>query len=910
MSLIGRDLELNAIDALIASGLTGTGSALVIRGEAGIGKSAILAAAETRATDLAMRVVSTKCVPAEADLPFAGLQRLMQPLLESRHGLPEPQRQALDVAFGLAPGPVPNTFLLGLATLSLLAETGGPVLVAVDDAQWLDHASCDALIFAAHRVEADPIVMLAGVRDGLESKFDESRLPLLRLERLDMRSAKELLALGAPDLDVDVATRVLDEAAGNPLALIELPLAIRDGDTGDPDGNADLLPLTKRLERAFAAQAAELPGITRLVLLVAATDQRATLPEVTAATARLAGAMVAEDSLAPAIAGRLVDLDGGLVRFRHPLVASAIYQATSVFERGAAHAALAEVLTDPDRRAWHRAASSLGPDESVAIDLEAMADRARRRGAIAPAISALERAAQLSQDPLRQGDRLLSAAELAFQLGRHDLLLRLLGDAASIELSPADRPRLAWLREWYAEGAWSGAERVARFVRIADEMTRAGDPERALRSLLTVALRSYWSNPDSATRELMIVAAERIDVPPLQPELIAVLAFAAPLERGTVVLDRLAAIRREAIDDPEQLRLLGTAATAVGAWDRAAPFLQAAVPGLRSEGRLGLVAYAQTSLGMSGLFTGSWAHARSAAEEGIRLNREASRPTWLAAALAAAAGLDGLRGDGGSAESLAAEAEAILLPIGAHPMLALVQAARGLAGLGNGRPDVAFEQFRRIFDPADIAFHGYVRHWVVGDFVEASIRTGNEGEARDAMVPLEGELDQTHSPLLRVNLSFALALLAPDQEAEKRFQAALAEDLVGWPFVRARLLLAYGEWLRRHRRASDSRRPLRVAREAFDALGATWWSGQARSELRASGETSQRRVSGAVEQLTPQEVQVARMAAEGLSNREIGDQLYLSHRTIAFHLHQIYAKLQITSRAQLHLALEDEPGSN
>jgi DNA-binding CsgD family transcriptional regulator/tetratricopeptide (TPR) repeat protein len=909
VSLIGRDRELHAVNAVVTSALEAKGSALVIRGEAGIGKSAILAAAEALARDQAMRIVAIKCVPPEANLAFAGLHHLLHPLLERRKRLPEPQRRALDVAFGLAAGPAPNTFLVGLATLSVLVETGSPVLVSVDDAQWLDHASCDALIFAARRIAADPIAMLATLRDRVESAFDESGLPEIRLERLDPGSAKELLASGAPDLGSDVAARVLEEAAGNPLALIELPVAIRDGDARDLDGNSARLPLTKRLERAFAAQAAELPAVTRQMLLVAATDERATAPELAAATARLANTTVAEDTLAPAIAAKLIDVDGGLVRFRHPLVPYAIYQAATVFERRATHAALAEVLTDPDRRVWHRAASSLGPDESIAIDLEAMADRAGRRGAIVAAINALEKAAQVSGDQGRRGARLLTAAELALQLGRHEVLLRLLGEAESIELSPADRPRLAWLREWYGEGAWSGAERVAPFVRIADEMTREGDPERALRSLLTVALRSYWSNPDATTRELIIAAAERIDAPPLQPELIAVLAFAAPLERGAVVLDRLDAIRPDSIDDPEKLRLLGMAATAVGAWDRAAPFLQAAIPGLRAEGRLGLVSYAQVSLGMAGLFTGNWANARSAAEEAIRLNREASRPTWLAAALAAAAGLDGLRGDGDSAETLAADAEALLLPIGAHPMLALVQAARGLTGLGAGRPDVAFEHFRRIFDRDDIAFHRYVRHWVVGDFVDASMRTGHEREARSVVAQLEPDLAQTRSPLLRVNLAFALALLAPEQEAEQRFQVALAEDLARWPFVRARVLLAYGEWLRRHRQASASRRPLRVAREAFDALGAAWWGGQARTELRASGETSQRRAAGAVDQLTPQEVQVARMAAEGLSNREIGDQLYLSHRTIAFHLHQIYAKLEITSRAQLHLFLQDEPVS-
>jgi DNA-binding CsgD family transcriptional regulator/tetratricopeptide (TPR) repeat protein len=907
MSLFGRHRELREIDNLIASAASGSGGAVVVRGEAGIGKSSILAAAETQARALDWQLLTTTGVASEANLAFAGLRELLRPILGRRDRLLKPQRRALEVAFGEAEEPAADPFLIGLATLNLVGDLNQPVLIAIDDAHWLDQASSDALIFAARRFSSDPIVLLAAVRDGVDNAFDAAHLPEMPLLRLDPGSATDLLSAAAPDLESDARNRVLQAAAGNPLALIELAAALRTGGPEFGDDGTNRIPLTTRLESAFAAQAWELPEVTRTVLLLAAADEGAPLVDVLRAATAIAGTAVDVDSLAPAVAAKLVDLGHAGLRFRHPLVRSAIYQTASVIDRQAAHAALAAVLLDRDRQIWHRSASSLGPDESLAVDLEAMAERARGQGAIPVAIAALERAAQLSEDPGSRGTRLLTVAELAFQRGRHDVLLRALGEAETIDLSVADRPRLAWLREWYAEGAWSGAERVAPFVRLADEMTRAGDRERALQSLLTVALRVYWSNPDAATRELVTSAAERIDLPPQRPELIAILALAAPLEYGSVTLDRLAEIPPDSVDDPEHLRLLGLAATTIGAWDRAGPYLRIAIRGLRAEGRLGPMSYALVSLSVAGVFTGHWPEARSASDEAVRLTRESTRTTWQATALCAAAALDGIRGDTAGAESLAAEAEGLLLSRGANPMLALVQMARGFAYMGAGRPDAAFEHLRRVFDPADIAHHRHVRHWVAADFVDAAMRTGQEGAAREVVAELEPELAQTRSPLLRVNLAFARAVLASEREAESRFQAALAEDLAAWPFIRGRILLGYGEWLRRHRRASDARRPLRMARETFDALGAAWWGAQARTELRASGETSRRRVAGAIEQLTPQELQVALMAADGLTNREIGDQLYLSHRTIAFHLHQIYGKLEITSRAQLHLALQGAP---
>jgi DNA-binding CsgD family transcriptional regulator len=852
-------------------------------------------------------VLETVGAQSEASLAFAGLHQLLRPVLDEVERLPAPQRDALHAAFGIIDEAAPDPFLIALATLNLLADLGTPVLVLADDAHWLDQASSAALVFVARRIASDSIIILAAARDGTETAFDEAGIPMMVLDRLDERSSAELLASRASDLPPSWRDRVLREAEGNPLALLELPLAVHSTVADRVARLPGRLPLTSRLEAAFAARAHELPGITREVVLLAAASDGDSAAEVLDAAGVFAGSPVAVDALAPAIAAKVVDLVDGVVRFQCPLMRSAIYQAAEAPRRLAVHAALAAVLADPDRRAWHRAASVLGTDEEAATDLDATAERAERRGAIAVAIAALERAARLSEDEARRGGRIVSAADLAFQLGQHDVLLRLLDEAGPLDVAPLDRARLDWLREWYAEGSWSGAERVAQFVEIAQQMSRHGDPARAMKSLLTVALRCYWSNPDRDSRELLVSAAEQIPLPADQPERLAVLAFAAPFERGAAVLDRLDSIAPDADADPEHLRLLGAAATAVGAWDRAGTFLRPAIAGLRDQGRLALVGYAQVSQAWAGVFTGNWDAARADAGEGIRLNREASRPIWLAAAITAGATVEGLRGNADRAEALAAEAEALLLPIAANPLLALVQVARGAAALGGGRYDDAYEQLRRVFDASDIAYHPYARHWIVADLVDAAVRTGHEAEARVAIGGLEQEAQQTRSPILNVGLAYARPLLADEEEAGTLFEAGLDADLVPWAFLRGRLLLAYGEWLRRRRRVAESRAPLRTAREALDALGAISWAERARTELRASGEVSRQREPGALDQLTPQELQIAQMAAQGLSNREIADQLYLSHRTIGFHLYHVFPKLGITSRGQLHQALEGPP---
>jgi DNA-binding CsgD family transcriptional regulator/tetratricopeptide (TPR) repeat protein len=894
------------VDGLFRA-VTEHGGALIVRGDVGTGKSALLRAGARRAAERGMLVLTAAGVPSEAHLPFAGLHQLLRPVLGAADHLPRPQGDALAAAFGLNHGGASDLFTTALAVLDLLAEVSerAPVLVVAEDAHWLDSSTADVLAFVARRLHSEAVVLLAELRDGVESPLDRAGLPELRLEPLDAQQAGALLDRRAAGLAAPVRERLLATAAGNPLALVELPVAWASGGDDERPPMPSWLPLTTRLEQAFAARVSDLPIATRRLLLVAAVDDAGVLAEVLSAASTLADAELTVEDLAPAVSARLVSISGTDLRFRHPLVRTAICQAASTAQRHAAHAALAGVLGgQPDRRAWHRAASSVGPDEEVAGELDAAAASAQRRGAISVAQAALERAAQLSEDPRRRSERLLDAADMAFELGLHDAVGRLLQEADPLQLDPLQNTRLAWRREMIQGGLWSGASRIGAFVEIAERLRRDGATDLALDALLTVALRCWWSNPDQETRELLVAAAERIDVPPDSPQMLAILGLAAPVERGGVVVERMARLRPGAVTDPLEALQLGRAATAVGTFDRAAAYLETAVEALRGQGRLGLLAQALVHQAWGAAHIGNWRLAVAAAEEAERLAGETSQPRWVAAGRLAGATVAGMRGDDERAESLAAAAEEVLLPMGANPMLSLVALARGAAALGDGRHDDAHDHLRRIFDPSDVAFHPFVRGWAIADLVEAAVHTGHEDEARAALQDLEPLAGATRDALVNAGVRCARALLAGDREADALFRAGLGEELRSWPFLRARLLLAHGTWLRRRRRVARSRAPLREAREAFDALGAIPWAERARQELRASGETSRRREPDRRDELTPQELQIAQMAADGLTNREIGRRLYLSHRTVSTHLYRMFPKLGVTARSELRSALE------
>jgi len=554
---------------------------------------------------------------------------------------------------------------------------------------------------------------------------------------------------------------------------------------------------------------------------------------------------------------------------------------------------------------WHQAAAATRPDERVAADLEAAAGRAAGRGATVEQAAALARAAALTAGPARRGQRLIRAARAFEELGRPQAVLRLLDEAEPLDLDPGDRLWLSWRREVLGGATRSGARPVGAFAELADRMRRAGDADRALDALEEVSLRCWWSNPDPQTRQRMTAVAEAIPVDGDDPRLLNVLAMAEPAGCGAAVLQRLGR-HRPGSGPTIQDVWLGGAALAIGACEQAAGFLAAAEAGCRARGQLG-------GLGRT-LLTRSWATALAgradlagpAAEEASRLLAEVGDPVWAACAQTVLAVLAGLRGDAVTAAGLAARAERVLLFAGVSPLLAQVQLARGATELGAGRYEEAYQELARIFDPADPAHHPHLRAWALLDLAEAASHAGHRDAARAWCAGLAPEAAATGSPLLRASLAVAAPMLAGD-DAGPLYDEALGADLAAWPLHRARLQLAHGMWLRRRYQVTESRVPLRAARAAFDALGAAPWARRARQELDAAGEPGGQSAPSALDLLAPQELQIARLAAQGQTNKQIGQQLYLSHRTVSTHLYRIFPKLGITSRAQLAAALATSP---
>jgi DNA-binding CsgD family transcriptional regulator len=897
--LVGRFEELRTVAELLDAGRD-HGAAILMHGEAGIGKTALLAAATAAAHARGYQVLSASGLESEANLPYAGLHQLLRPLLDRASRLAGPQRSALLGAFGMAEVSSAEPFLIGLATLNLLADaaTGAPLLLLVDDAHWLDEPTREVLAFVARRLESDPIVLLAAVRDGDRRMRDDVAMVELVVEALDGIEAAALLDARAPDLDAGARDRILVEAAGNPLALLELPLAVRAA-LGKDGALPAVLPLTTRLERAFTSRVRRLPQPTRTLVLVAAIDDGDDLTEILAAGTALVGDALDVHALDPAVTAGLVTVGDGRLRFRHPLVRSAVAQAGERARR-AAHAALAEVLVDqPDRRAWHRAGAIAGQDEDVAAEVEAAAVRARQRGGIDKAIATEEQAARLTPDLRRRALRLLAAAEMAFESGAPKAVDRLLDQAQQLGLDAIEARRATWIREMFDDGTPGDPDRVRSLVETAEAARQAGDTDLSVSLLFGAALRCWWADPGEVARSQVVAAVERLDLDASDPRVLAVIAVAEPIQQAARVMDRLAGLRADEIADPDALRLLGGAAHAVGDFERAATFHGAAADGLRNQGRLALLV---ESLGLrthTALELGDWETAIIAADECRRLADETRQGLWLCGAWTAQAEVLGLRGDLERAEALVAQAERIALPRRLNYVLSGLESVRGKALLTAGQHATAYQRLRRVFDPGDIAHHPRGLFRAIGAFAEAAVHSGHRDDARTLLVPVEHSAAISPAPKLHIGLAYARAVLADEADAEPLYLAGLGLATERWPFERARLQLAYGAWLRRRRRARESRAPLRAAGDTFNAMGLEPWAERARQELRASGETRAARGNASWTDLSPQELQIARMAADGLSNAEIGQRLFLSHRTVGSHLYRVFPKLGITSRGQL-----------
>jgi DNA-binding CsgD family transcriptional regulator len=907
--LLGRNSEVALLRSLLDD-IELRGSALLLRGEPGIGKSRLLTEAVALARDRDIRVLGATGVQSEAHLPFAGLHQLLRPVRTRAENLSAAHRSALDAAFGLGDPDAPEHFRIAMAALDLLSEVAAeaPVLIVAEDAHWLDRATSDVLAFVARRLESDPIVLLAAIRDGTPSGLGEAGLPEHRIGGLEPVTAKELLDASAHQLPSGVRDQLLEEAGGNPLALIELPIAAaRPGPDSPMPG---LLPLTQRLEQAFATRVSDLPADTRLLLLVASLNDGDHLSEVLDAGSRIAGRPLGVELLEPAAAASIVDLDLQTVRFRHPLMRSAVRQSANVPERRAAHEALASALdAEPDRRVWHRAALVTGPREDIALELEEAGSRARRRGAIEVAVTAMRRAGDLGE-PAELGRRLLGAAELAFELGRPDVVEPLLREVTRLNLRPLERARVLWIEEMTATRPLGDATRFTDLIAVAEQARESGDHDLHVDLLWLIASRSWWVDPGSAVRETLIEAAHRLGgASAPDPRVLAIHAYADPLGHAPEVLARLRATAAHSAQDTDASRQLGPTALVIGAFDLGVDFLATAIDGLRVEGRLGHLPRMLTLYSSMAARLADWDVAIPAAAEARRLATELREPQWEAAADTVISLIAGMRGDDRTAELAGAQAERTAEPAGANITVAFAQFGRVVAALGAGRHADAYESAQRLFDPADSAHHPVIASWLIGDLAEAALHTDRVEEARAHVAHIESAAGDSPASWIALGLRHARALLASDLEVADRFEEALAADLSRWPFQRARVQLAYGQWLRRRRRIAESRMPLRAARDTFDVLGCASWGDQARRELRASGESSRRRDPSARDQLTAQELQIAQLAATGLSNREIGERLYVSHRTVGTHLYRIFPKLGITARTELDAALSVSGGA-
>jgi len=775
-------------------------------------------------------------------------------------------------------------------------------LVVVEDAHWLDRPTADALAFVARRIESDPIVLLAAFRDGYRSVLGEAGLPEHEVVGLDETTAAGLLDAAVPELPIGARTRVLREAGGNPLAILELPAVV--GRHEEEHWVSGGLPLTSRLERAFADRVGDLPDATRLLLLVAALSDEDRVDEVLEVSSAVVGTAVDLDAAGPAVKAGIIEAGLQRLRFRHPLIRSAVAQSASLVQRRRVHEALADVLHDqPDRRAWHRAALLSGEHEDIALELDEAGARARRRGAIPVAVTAMRRAAELGE-PGSRSRRLLAAAGLAVEIGRRDVVASVLQEVGRLDLGALDRARVTWVEET-AFTRPLDAGRFGSLIAAAEQAGAAGDHDLHVDLLWLVASRAWWVDPGPEVRRELTDASDRLgDAKAEDPRVFAVHAYADPLGHAAGVLARLERAAGDERLDTDAARFFGPAALVVGAFDLGSDFLAAAIDGLRTEGRLGhLPRLLSLYAGMAARI-GDWDVALTAADEARRLAEELAEPQWAAAADTAISLVAAMRGDDRKAELMAARAEMVAEPVGANITMAFAQFGKVLAALATDRHGEAYASADRLFEPGDSAYHPVISSWLIGDLAEAARHIDRLDAARGRVAQVESSVGDRPGTWIALELRHARALLADSPDTGDRFDEALAGDLTRWPFQRARLQLAYGQWLRRQRRVAESRGVLRAARDAPDALGCAPWGEQARRELRASGERSRRRLPEARDQLTAQELQIAQLAAGGLSNREIGQRLFLSHRTISTHLYRAFPKLGITSRAELYAALE------
>lgn len=913
--LRGRDRECEALREVLAAARSGDSRVLVLHGEPGVGKTALLQYLSAQADGF--RVTRVAGIQSDMELAFAGLQQLCGPLLDRLDDLPGPQREALDVAFGLGAGPAPDRFLVGLAVLSLLASAADtqPVLCLVDDVQWLDEVSVQTLGFVARRLLAEPVALVFGLRDGGAPVLPG--LPQLPIAGLDDTGARELLESVMPGrLDERIRDRYIAETRGIPLALLELPrnLSAAELAGGFASGTHHS---AGRLEERFVSRIKALPAPTRQLVLAAAAEPVGDAALFLRAAAYLG---IPVDALGPAEDAGIIEF-GPRMRFHHPLMRSAAYLAATVAERRAVHGALAaatDPASDPDRRAWHAANASAGPDDEVAADLETSAGRAHNRGGVAAAAAFLERAAVLTSDPARRGSRALAAAQAKRDAAAPAAAQDLLASAELCPLTALQRAQVTRLRAQMEFSRSRGGDLGA--PQVAD--AAAG---------LLAAARGLDGLDDELARDtyLEALAATMFAGSHGEPGAIERVAEAARTAIGKVTqihrpIDHLlSGVAELIIDGPgagsRSLR------TALDLWCEQARRNDAGALSMLS------LAFPIVQESVGGELWDEEVNRRMAAVM-VRFARDTGALTVLPSALAFRAGTCVLEGEFGAAANYLDEADAISAATGYRPIkyhrlhlaawrgtpadaVGLIEAAAAdgtrrregrlldVAGFctavlynGMGRYDEAFAAANRSVEYLNLGFGG----WCLTELVESAAHLGELDIARHAARALEARAGTSGTDSGLGAVAKAQALLADDEDADRLFTEAIARFERSSAVAQlARSHLSYGEWLRRANRRNDARAHLGRAHDMFTRMGAQAFADRARRELVAGGAKVRKQPVASGDQLTAQESQIARLAADGLTNQEIGAQLFISTHTVEWHLRKVFVKLGITSRRQL-----------
>jgi DNA-binding CsgD family transcriptional regulator len=909
--MLGRRAECEALDRVLADVQAGRSRVLVLRGEAGIGKSALLEYLLDSASGC--RIARTAGVESEMELAFAGLYQLCAPFLDRLERLPGPQREAISTAFGLSGGAPPDRFLVGLAVLGLLSDAAQdrPLVCVVDDAQWLDRTAAQCLGFVGRRLLAESVALVFAVREPVGAP-DLAGLPELSIRGLGDADARALLeSATAGRLDEGVRDRIVAETRGNPLALLELPRGRTAAELAGGFGLPGLLPLSTRIEQSFLRRLAPLPTETKQLLVVAAAEPVGDVNLLWRAAEQLD---LGAGAAAPAETAGLIDF-GLRVRFRHPLVRSAAYRAATAHQRHEAHRALAEATdptADPDRRAWHLAHAAVGPDEELAAELERSAERASARGGVAAAAAFLARAIELTPDPIRRAGRALTAAQAKFDAAAPDAASELLSAADPAQLDELQRARRARLSAQITFARARGANAARLLLEAARELDPVG-PALAREAYLEAFRAAIFAGRLVDGSSAQAVAEGARSAPPAErpPRPIDLLLDGLAIRFTEGYAAAVAALRRaldafalEGERTEENMRWLWLACPVAPepiapdlwddeAWDR---LTGTAVTLARDAGALASLPIALTARASLHVHAGEFSAADALVEEADAISAATGNAPLRYTSLLLVA----WRGDRTKAEKLIESSSAEATAGGEGRAIGLAEHVSAVLHNGLGQYSDALEAARRACEHEDLGFYG----WSLAELVEAGVRAGAPDEAAAALAQLEARTDVAGTDWALGMQARSRALVSDGEEAEASYREAI--DRLGRTRIVvhvARAQLLYGEWLRREQRAVDARVQLRRAHETFSRIGARAFADRAGRELEATGERVQRQTAETRESLTAQEAQIARLAADGHTNPEIGAQLFISPRTVEYHLRKVFTKLAISSRRELRRAL-------